>query len=80
MWEDVFRTQFAKLNHVFSGQSSRVTEFDLNLIKALGKPAPTDIRWKSKVRLLFYPCKGDVPKHQFPVELEWFDNAHIYRK
>lgn len=65
---------------VFSGQSHRVTEFDLDLIKALGKPAPDEARWTGKVRSLFYPCRDDVGTAKIPVQGEWFSNDYIYRK
>jgi hypothetical protein len=80
IWEDVFSAQFAKLKEVFSDQSQRVTEFDLDLIKALGKPVSNKKLWNSKVRLLFYPCKEDVSKRHFPVDPQWFENQHIYLK
>lgn len=80
MWYEVFTAQFTRLRQIFPTESPRVTEYDLNLIKALGKPAPDETRWKKKVQMLFYPCPGDVPTTQIPVNVAWFENDHIYQK
>jgi hypothetical protein len=80
MWRSVFQWHFGRLSKVFSGQSHRVTEFDLNLIKALGKPSPSEARWLGRVRLLFYPSRGDIGTSITPVSEEWFSNNYIYRQ